>query len=532
MLSIWLPSADQTVIRSTTRLVQVNVAAEDRKGQPAGDLTREDFTVLEDGKPQTLAVFAVEKGESMARPGAALPAGFFSNRLEFQGGVPNSVTVLLFDLLNTPPQYFGKAAPKIARFLMEVNPRYRIAIYALGHGGVRVLHDFTTDSVSLTKKLSEVQDPKKREIQTEMSMDAVEAMARMGDPSKSASALAGSGSGMDLMAALIVESAQKEQAFYQGQGAVLSADALAAVARRLAGIPGRKNLVWVSTGFSSDPSRALPGFQRAFDRAIRALGDASVTVYAVDARGLLGYFDNAEFSSAPGPGGRGNAITFNPSVTDQQNTLKQVANLTGGRLYFGSEVDEALPQVFEHSRVSYTLGYYPANPKYDGRFRRIAVKTARKGIRLNYRPGYFAAADAPATAEQVQAELAGTVWSPIDATAVGLNAHLEHSGTGGRERTLVTHVAGESLVFEPGPNGYACRLELYVVQKDEEGKQLKATLDRFDFPVAEAQMDTMRRDGVANLKKIELLPETEIIRLVVRNGGGALGSLSISLAGR
>ncbi len=81
------------------------MTAHDGKSAPVLDLTKEDFTVTEDGKAQTIALFALEKGEAIGTPARQLPAGFFSNRLECRGGVPNSATVILIDLLNTPPGY-------------------------------------------------------------------------------------------------------------------------------------------------------------------------------------------------------------------------------------------------------------------------------------------------------------------------------------------------------------------------------------------------------------------------------------------
>ena len=44
----------------------------------------------------------------------------------------------------------------------------------------------------------------------------------------------------------------------------------------------------------------------------------------------------------------------------------------------------------EDGSTYYTLSYYPGNKVWDGKFRRITVKVARPGIKLHYRPGYFA----------------------------------------------------------------------------------------------------------------------------------------------
>jgi VWFA-related protein len=146
------------VIRTDTRMVEMTVVVQDSKNQPVTGLTREDFTITDNKKPQVISIFESNNGENIRQPATGLPAGYFSNRLEYRGGVPSSVTALLIDLVNTPPGYWGRARPHLARFLNQSDPRLRLAIYVLNHGGLRVLHDFTTDTALLTKRLGAVGD--------------------------------------------------------------------------------------------------------------------------------------------------------------------------------------------------------------------------------------------------------------------------------------------------------------------------------------------------------------------------------------
>jgi hypothetical protein len=71
-------------------------------------------------------------------------------------------------------------------------------------------------------------------------------------------------------------------------------------------------------------------------------------------------------------------------------------------------------EVFTHARVSYTLGYYPENQNYDGKFRKIALQVKQRDLRLTYRTDYRASQDKT----HGEAELLGAVWSPTDATAI------------------------------------------------------------------------------------------------------------------
>src|SRR5271168_4008773 len=65
-------------ISVSTRLVQIGVIARDKNG-PVSDLTKDDFVVLDRGKPQKISVFSVESSKSVSQPAQALPQNTFSD---------------------------------------------------------------------------------------------------------------------------------------------------------------------------------------------------------------------------------------------------------------------------------------------------------------------------------------------------------------------------------------------------------------------------------------------------------------------
>ncbi len=93
--------SDQPVMRVTTRLVQVNVIVQDKKGNPVTDLTRDDFQVLDEGQEQAIRIFSVESNQPLPTQPEPLPPNTFSNRLEQRAGAVTSVTAILLDGLNT-----------------------------------------------------------------------------------------------------------------------------------------------------------------------------------------------------------------------------------------------------------------------------------------------------------------------------------------------------------------------------------------------------------------------------------------------
>ena len=102
--------------RSGTKLVEVDVVARS-KGAPATGLTKDDFTLLDNGKPQKIAFFSVQSGNVAPPPIAGvapLPAGEVSNRLE-RADRPTGNTVIVFlDQRNTPPPEQAFAIQRIA----------------------------------------------------------------------------------------------------------------------------------------------------------------------------------------------------------------------------------------------------------------------------------------------------------------------------------------------------------------------------------------------------------------------------------
>src|SRR3984885_420009 len=98
------PPAVQTnpnapALKVTSRVVQVNVIVQDKNGQPVTGLTKDDFTILDQGQPQTLASFAEQANKVTTTLVSAAAASTFSNRVQERSGAPPNVSVILIDSL-------------------------------------------------------------------------------------------------------------------------------------------------------------------------------------------------------------------------------------------------------------------------------------------------------------------------------------------------------------------------------------------------------------------------------------------------
>ncbi len=224
-----LLAQDQTqpTIQVTTRLVQVNVVVH-KKGEPVSDLKKEDFTILDKGKEQKVALFAIDSIDAPPKAWPALPPNIFSNRVQ-RADTPTSITVILFDGLNTRFQDQAYARKQIVKFLSEIQPHDRVALYLLG-SKLHILHDFTNNPDHLAQALAKYRGRISGEL------DAADPAPR-------------DSTGNDDLDDFLSNADKVISDFYSVNNATFTLDAMEAIAHHLASLPGRKNLVWVSGGF-------------------------------------------------------------------------------------------------------------------------------------------------------------------------------------------------------------------------------------------------------------------------------------------
>ena len=128
-----------------TKLVQVDVVARS-KGGPAKGLTKDDFTVLDNGKAQKISFFSVRSARTAGSAAVALPPGAVSNRTERDDEGLARATVLLVDQKNAPAAVQAFAIQRVVKFVRMRNKNDRIGIYTFGKDGrLQVVQDLTDD---------------------------------------------------------------------------------------------------------------------------------------------------------------------------------------------------------------------------------------------------------------------------------------------------------------------------------------------------------------------------------------------------
>ena len=309
---------------------------------------------------------------------------------------------------------------------------------------------------------------------------------------------------------------------FQGVRAIATVDALESIGRHLSGVQNRKNLIWVSSGFPleafSDRGRSKTG---EINRGTRALNDANVALYTVDARGLI-----PTLSGVPGK----QTFTTLSMVAENQDILQSVAEGTGGRAFLNTnDIRGAIRRAADDARMTYVLGYYPTNEVWDGRFHRVEVKVNRPGVEVRHRKGYFAVATQKQASSQRPAALQAAVASPIGASGLGLTLRIDPVEGRPSEYRLVVRVEPGGIALEQRGAESRGALDVIVAQIRADGADARSVDNKVDISLSGERLQQFLRDGLRIEHTVTLMPEADRVRVVVRDARtGAIGAIGVS----
>ncbi len=330
----------QTVFKSTTRLVVLDVVVTDDKGQPVTGLKSEDFTVKENGEPQNVIDFSFHTPGNIAQ--SPSQPGIVTNTPLYRG--LSCLNVILLDAINTEFSSHAYAQDMLIKYLDSGPAIQPTAVYAL-EGNLVMLHDFTTDTKALRDVLSHYKSMGPTHLPT------VEAAA---SPFGHTGSFQTSPRG-------------RTAAFY----------AMSFLAEGLAGYPGRKNLIWISEGFPlnlfpdalmTDQVVSIEDFSPIMEKIADDLMAAQVAVYPISAEGVS---LNSQFAA--------------------HSAMAGLAQRTGGKTFFNrNDLDMGVRTSLDDGATYYTLEYYPSDKNWNQKFRHIQVKLDRPGVKLQNRDGYYA----------------------------------------------------------------------------------------------------------------------------------------------
>jgi VWFA-related protein len=375
----------QARFESVTDLVVVDVTVRDRAGNPIEGLKKEDFTIFEDGKPQKISAFEMQKLTLDPLPPATPPAPVLkAARTEAAPAIPpvrpktpnppgqrrpdRRLLVMFFDFSGMGPPEQIRAQKAALDFVEKKMTAADLVSVLTFSTSLKVAQEFTDDREALTQIIRSFRVS---------SISDLAGVADVGDDETEE----------DTGAAFVAD--QTEFNIFNTDRKLA---ALESAVKMLATMPEKKALIYFSSGVTKTGVENQSQLRATVNAAVRA----NVAFYPVDARGLsaLPPGGDASHASSRGSGmftGRSQGAQ-RERFNDQQETLTTLAADTGGKALLDSnDLSLGITQAQSDVRSYYILAYYSTNPQHDGRYRRIRVTLAGHAeAKLDYRSGYFA----------------------------------------------------------------------------------------------------------------------------------------------
>lgn len=420
------------------QLVIVDVVVEDRSGHAIHGLTRDNFVLTEQKKPQTVRNFEEHSAASNQKPGPLippLPPGVFTDYSPIR---PDStLNVLLIDALNTPMKDQIFVRQQLLDYVKHEKPGTDVAIFGLTNRLV-MLQGFTADPAVLRAAVQHMNS--KASPLLDNAVGAGATPESMSDVMQDAGSMAGNNPAF-AMALASVQQFEAEQASMQTQMRTqYTLDAFNALAHYLSNFAGRKNLIWFSGSFPlqiepdptlNDPFAVMADSNQEFRETTNLLTLSQTAVYPVDARGLMTapMFNaaNSGKNYVRNPSAFSNDLMkFNQSQAQEHMTMDQMASDTGGQAYYNTNgLSSAVEKAINAGSNYYTLTYSPADHNWNGNYRNIHVElagnAAAQGLKLVYRHGYYA--DDPQRPPKLKRGELPTKAAPTPPTLAALADH-------------------------------------------------------------------------------------------------------------
>ena len=395
------------VLHAGTQLVLVDVVVQDRNGQPVHGLTRDNFAITEQKKPQTVRNFEEHTAATRPKPGPALPPMPPGTFTDYTPVPPDgTLNVLLIDSLNTPMKDQAYLRQQLKDFVKHERPGTSIAVFGLTRK-LYLLQGFTSDPQVLKDVVERKLLPRASVLLDDPSGSNMDTL-RPSDMAQDIAVGAGAASMAETVATMQQFEAETES-FQTQLRTRYTIDAFNALAHYLANFSGRKNVIWFSGSFPiniepdpslNDPFSVMASSDQEFRETTNLLVHSQVAVYPVDSRGLMvaPMFDASRSGSnyVRRPQAMGeDLMKFSSDQAAEHATMDQMASDTGGHAFYNTNgLADAAAKAIDAGTNYYTLAYTPADHRWNGAYRNIHVELtgawAAQGLKLSYRHGYFA----------------------------------------------------------------------------------------------------------------------------------------------
>jgi VWFA-related protein len=558
-LTGWTQDPQAPAFKARTDVVLVPVVVRSKQG-PVEGLKPEQFSVLDDGKPQKIVT--VELIKTGAKVQRRVAPGEFSNELDASG--PARLTIIGIDTINTPFLDQTFARRQLLKYVANsLDIGNQVAIFSMYRdGSVRMLHDITSDPALLAAAIkgttgalpnsaadSKAAPPVSR-AETEQSIYSRNKNALGGDPEVVRAA----------------DEAQALQAFQDttaGAGAYelrrnmeATLESMRQIAEAFSGAPGRKSFIWITGsfpfditgtadlvsprasfyGFSQDPGRyysqnsgALPPLpetasvvsddvlnplRQEFRILLQQFATGNFVLYPVDARGLMTL--NAEAADE-----HANKLLQQldrERAQVSQSSMATIAKMTGGKsCYNNNDIANCVRDAADDAEQYYLLSYNRDKKNNKQGWRTVSVKVDQPDAEVRARTGYFYGGDAGDKNARTR-EISAAARSSVPFSSVQFSARFTGSSVEGAKKAVKyeIYLPPETIsAVDQGDN--KVELELIAIASNPKEPKVDTVSETVGKNLPPDAVAAIHKQGLAYSNVLKLSPGEYNVHFIVRN---------------
>ncbi len=502
---------------STTQLVVETVVVKDKSGKPIENLSAPDFSITEDGAPQSIRFFEFQRlpeiPDTSPLPDVAQrPAPFQRiTRTQIAPETPGNpryrdrrLLALYFDMTSMPPADQLRAIQAAEQFVRsQFTSSDLAAIMTFTGGAVQVLSDFTGDRERLMRMLETLVVGEDQDFnQTDDDASASDTGTAFG----------------------------QDDSEFNIFNTDRQLSALQTAATMLGQLSEKKSLLYFASGLRLNGVDNQAQLHATVNAAIRA----GVSFWPIDARGLVAQapLGDATKGSAGGTGmyTGASALAVSSNFQQSQDTLFALAGDTGGKAFLDSN-DLAAGIVQAQKSVSsyYILGYYTTNAALDGKFRRIKVslKTATAAT-LDFRQGYFSGKQFnkfTAADKERQLEDALMLGDPVTELTISMELNFFQLNRAEYFVPLTVKIPGRELALARKGGAERTLIDFVGEVKDEFGTTITNVRDKVDIKLSGETAAELAKRPIEYDTGFTLLPGKYVVKFLARdNETGRIGT--------
>ncbi|HEV3217110.1 MAG TPA: VWA domain-containing protein [Vicinamibacterales bacterium] len=572
------PGQPEVTFKAEVNYVDVDVVVTDQQGNLVRNLTKDDFEVREDGKPQKVEMFSyvdlpIEHSIRVAFGDRIIPADVRTNQQALAG----RLYVLVLDDLDT--SLFRTATVKrTARQFIErsLGPN-DVAAVVYTSGRTDAAQDFTSDPQLLLAAVDKFVGRKLRSAV----LDKIDTYYQIQERTADMAAATGSSSpGPQNNGALSSGSSTDptinpntrgdgypdrtfdSEDLERGQRALNVLEDLKDIADFMGNVHGRrKALLLFSEGvdYAMDDifgSQDATLVMKATQDAITAAARGNVSIFGIDPRGLIGMSSDAMSLETPGPATDANApnlSSFAAEMRLSQDSLRALAEETGGFSSVNANDPAAFfDRIVKANSTYYVLGYYPPSHPRDGRFHKIEVRVKGAGLKVSARKGYadprgktpeerdieerarIARDSRKGGADNTSGDLRAMLNSPMQQGGITMVVQAVPFRNTDKEASVALAIEMDTsrFHFEPKSNAtvFVDKLELSYFSLNERSKPQLGTRDELELSLRPDSYQRAQQVGLRLNPRLALAPGRYQLRIGMRESGtGVAGTVFYDL---